>query len=143
MADLLDRQHADAALALLRADTSLTVYPDAEGNIPPVGARADRYVLVYWTISRPRTAEGNAIDGRSQVWTTTWYTHAVGPNAYSSQAVAMRVNRALADQLPTIAGRSVNPITQTAENPPTPSRDEETGAAVFDTAVAYEMVTSA
>lgn len=140
MADLLDRQHIDAGMNLLRADTELTVYPDAEGNVPAIADRPDHYLMVYATISRPRTADGNALDGRSRIWTTTWYTHAVGPNANSSAAVAMRANRALLDQRPTIAGRSVNPISQATETPP--GRDKSTGRTVYDTVVTYEMVTS-
>lgn len=140
MADDLDRQHIDAGMSLLRADTGLTVYPDAEGFVPKLADRPDHYLMVYATISRPRTADGNALDGRSGIWTTTWYVHAVGPNANSSAAMAMRANRALLDQRPTIAGRSVNPIAQATEQPPT--RDESTGSPVYDTVVTYEMVTS-
>lgn len=140
MADLLDRQHIDAGMNLLRADAGLTVYPDAEGDVPSPADRPDHYLMVYATISRPRAADGNALDGLSKVWTTTWYVHAVGPNHNSSVAVAMRANRALLDQRPTIAGRSVNPITQATEQPPT--RDESTGLPVYDTVVTYEMVTS-
>lgn len=139
MADLLDKQHIDAALDLLRADASLTVYPDAEGNVPPATERPDRYVRVYSTIERPRTADGNALDGRSVAWTTRWYCHCVGPNEYSAVAVAMRVNRALMDVRPTIPGRSVNMIEQEASNPPT--RDETTGTQVQDAVVVYKMVT--
>jgi hypothetical protein len=137
MADLLDKAHVDAALTLLRADAGLTVYPDAEGNTPAV--RAQRYVRVYAHIERPRSAEGNALDSRSVAWTTRWYLHCVGPNEPSATAVAMRANRALMDVRPTIAGRSCDLIEQEASNPPT--RDESTGAAVFDQVDVYTLRT--
>jgi hypothetical protein len=138
--DLLDKAHIDAALGLLRADTSLTVYPDAAGNVPAEGARADHYVLVYSTIERPRAADGNALDGRSVAWTVRWYCHCVGASSEaSSWAVAMRVNRALMDVRPVITGRACDLIEQEAANPP--SRDETTGTPVFDTVSVYRLRT--
>lgn len=139
MSDLLDKQHVDAALGLLRADTGLTVYPDPEGNVPPPDARADHYVRVYASIERPRGADGNALDGRSVAWMTRWYCHCVGLTEYSAVAVSMRVNRALMDQRPVIPGRAVGMIEQEASNPPT--RDETTGPAVFDAVTVYRLVT--
>jgi len=140
MADLLDKLHIDAGPDLARAVAGLTVYPNAEGFTPEPPDRAEQYVRFYATISRPRAADGNALNGLSTTWTTTYYAHCVGPNEYSSAAIAMLVNRALIDQRPAIAGRSVGMIGQAAEQPPT--RDESTGRAVFDTVVVYELVTT-
>lgn len=139
MADLLDKLHIDAGLGLLRADASLTVYPDAEGNVPAPDARADHYVRVYASIERPRQAEGNALDGLAVAWTVRWYCHCVGPNEYSAAAVAMRVNRALMNQRPTIAGRVTNLIEQESDAPPDP--DNSTGVEVMDAVAVYRLMT--
>lgn len=139
MADLLDKAHMDAALSLLRADTSLVVYPDPEGNTPDPAARAQRYVRVYTAIERPADAPGNALAGASATWTVRWYCHAVGPNEYSAAAVAMRVRAALLDVRPAIVGRSCGLIRQEAGNPPT--RDESTGVAVMDAVSVYRLTT--
>lgn len=139
MADLLDKLHVDAALDLLRADASLTVYPDPEGNTPDPPARADHYVRVYTSIERPADAAGNNLGGTSDTWTVRWYCHAVGPNEYSAVAVGMRARAALLDKRPTIAGRSCGLIRQDAANPPT--RDETTGAAVYDAVSVYRLTT--
>lgn len=139
MADLLDKAHMDAALSLLRADTSLAVYPDTEGNTPDPAARAQRYVRVYTAIERPADAAGNTLDGKSGTWTVRWYCHCIGPNEYSAAAVAMRVRAALLDVRPTIAGRSCGFIRQDSAAPPT--RDETTGQAVMDAVVVYRLTT--
>lgn len=137
--DLLDKLHVDAGLGLLRADTGLVVYPDAEGNTPAEGSRAKSYVRVYSYIDRPRTADGNALDGLSSAWTVRWYCHSVGANEYSAVAVGMRVNRALMDVRPTIAGRACGRIEQETAQPPT--RDEATGTTVFDLIAVYRLIT--
>ncbi|HEY9414791.1 MAG TPA: hypothetical protein VIQ30_08550 [Pseudonocardia sp.] len=140
MADLLDKEHVDAGLELLRADTDLVVYPDEEGNTPAPADRADQYVRVYWTIARPPDGTGNALDSRSSTWVVRWYCHCVGPNEYSSGAVAMRVARALLDQSPPITGRSCGRIDQEAETPPT--LDKSTSRPVFDTVLVYNLITT-
>lgn len=142
MADLLDKAHVDAALTLLRDDAGpppLVVYPDVNGNTPAEGSRAKSYVLVYSYIERPRAADGNGLDGRSVAWTVRWYCHCVGPTENSATATAMRVNRALMDVRPVIAGRSCDLIEQEAAQPPT--RDETTGTPVFDHIVVYRLRT--
>lgn len=139
MADLVDKAHIDAGLNLLRADTSLVVYPDADGNTPAPAARAQRYVRVYASIERPRAIDGNALDGLSVAWTVRWYCHCVGPNEYSAAAVAMRVNRALMDKRPAITGRSVGLIEQESDSPP--ARDESTGSEVIDAVAVYRLTT--
>jgi hypothetical protein len=139
MADLLDKLHVDAGMALLRADTSLNVYPDAEGNTPDPPARADHYVRVYVSIERPADHPNNDMAGTSDTWTTRYYVHAVGPNEYSATAVGMRARAALLDVRPTIAGRSCGLIRQDAANPPT--RAETTGTPVFDAVTVYRLTT--
>lgn len=139
MADLLDRLHVDAGLGLLRAVSGLTVYPDAEGNVPALSARADRYVYVYPHIERPEEADGNALDGLSVRWVVRWYCHCIGTNAYSATAVAMLVDRALLNQRPAITGRAVGIIRMEAGNPA--NRDETTGTTVFDLLNVYKLET--
>lgn len=139
MADLLDKLHMDAGLGLLRADTGLTVYPDAEGNTPDPHARADHYVRVYTAIERSAEHPNSTLAGTSDTWTVRWYCHCVGPNEYSATAVAMRVRAALLDVRPVITGRSCGLIRQEAGNPPT--RDEMSGATVEDAQVVYRLVT--
>lgn len=138
MADLLDKLHIDAGLGLLRA-AGLTVYPDPEGNTPAPAGRAQAYVRVYTSIERPVDSPGNSMGGASNTWTVRWYCHCVGPNEYSSAAIAMRVRAALLDQRPTIVGRSCGLIRQ-ADAYPT-NRDETTGTPVMDTAVVYRLTT--
>jgi hypothetical protein len=139
VADLLDRLHVDAGLGLLRADTSLTVYPDPEGNTPVPASRPHAYVRVYSYIERPSEHPNNALDGASATWTVRWYCHCVGPNEYVATAVAMRTRAALLDVRPTIAGRTCGLIRQEAANPPT--RDETAGPQVMDQIVVYRLFT--
>jgi len=136
--DLLDRLHIDAGLDLLRADAGLTVYPNAEGFIPPSVTLP--YVRVYATIERPPDADGNSLAGLSQRWLVRWYCHCVGVNEYSALAIQMRVRAALLDQQPTIAGRICGRIREDQALPP--NRDETTGSAVFDAIVIYRLMTT-
>lgn len=141
MADTLERDHIDAALGLLRADAGLTVYPDAEGNVPAIVA--DHYVRVYTSIERPTGVSGasNKLTGSSDTWVTRYYCHCVGPNEYSCAAVAGRVRVALLDVTPmTVPGRICKPIRQEADNPA--NRSEATGETSYDRLVVYAMRTS-
>lgn len=137
MADLLDQLHIDAAMDRLRADGSLTVYPDAEGLVPL--APSPPYVRVYTAIERPADASGNDLGGSSGTWTVRWYCHCVGATEYAAAAVAMRVRSALLDVRPTVAGRACGPIRQDAGQPTT--RDESTGIAVYDRVDVYRLTT--
>lgn len=138
MADLLDKLHVDAGLDLLRADGSLTVYPNAEGHTPanPVPP----YVRAYVAFDRPADAGGNALIGLSSTWTVRWYLHCVGANEYAATAVGMRVRAALLDQRPTIAGRNCGLIREDSAN--VPIRDSSTGVEVFDYLVIYRLQTT-
>lgn len=137
MADLLDQAHVDAGMALLRADTALTVYPDAEGNVPTLLAAP--YVLVYAAIERPAGADGCALDGLSSRWDVRWYTHSVGATEYAAVAVAMRVRAALLDVRPTITGRMCGLIRQEAAQPAT--KDESTGTPIWDVTQVWVLST--
>lgn len=138
MLDLLDLQHINAGLDLLRADTGLVVYPDAQGFTPALPAA--QYVRAYATIERPADALGNSMAGISQQWTVRWYCHCIGANEYSSIAVGMRVRAALLDVRPVIAGRNCGLIREDQAMPPT--KDDSTGLAVFDAVAVYRLSTT-
>jgi len=142
VADTLEAAHIDAVLNLLRADASLTVYPDAEGFVPLERDRADHYVVVYTSIERPPGIAGasNKLTGRSDTWIARYYCHCVGPNEYSAAAVAGRVRVALLDVTPVMAGRTPTPIRQDGDQPPT--RDDSTGGPIYDRVVIYRLRTS-
>jgi len=138
MPDLLDLQHINAGLDLLRADAGLVVYPDAQGFTPALpGAQ---YVRAYATIERPADAFGNSLAGVSQQWTVRWYCHCIGANENSSIAVAMRVRDGLLDKRPVIAGRNCGLIREDQAMPPT--KDDSTGLAVFDSQLVYRLITT-
>lgn len=137
MADLLDQQHVDAGLSLLRADALLTVYPDSEGFTPVNPALP--YVRVYTTIERPADSPGNALDGRSAEYVTRWTVHCVAANENAAVAVAMRVRAALLDVRPTIAGRNCGLIRQ--DQAVAPFADDSTGTRVYDAVNVYKLVT--
>lgn len=139
MADNLEAIHVNAGLDPLRAE-GLTVYPDADGNVPLARERAQEYVLVYVSIERPTGGASNRINGGSDTWITRYYCHCVGPNYYSAGAIAGRVRTALLDVTPVMAGRTPTPIKQDADQPP--QRDDSTGTAVYDQVVVYRLRTS-
>lgn len=141
MTDLLDQNMHDAFLALLAADTSLTVFDgqvtnaeiSAGGPVPP-------YAVVYFRVARPSDDLNNAVDGRSRVVRPTWTVHAVGGNAMASRAVAERVRTQLLDVRPTVAGftGAVGPIRMAEPLPPRP--DETTGQQVMDSITEYWLL---
>lgn len=139
MADNLEAVHMNAGLDLLRA-AGLTVYPDADGNVPLARDRAETYVLAYVSIERPTGGASNRINGDSDTWITRYYCHCVGPNEYSAGAIAGRVRVAMLDVTPAMAGRTPTPIRQDADQPT--QRDESTGTAVYDRVVVYRLRTS-
>jgi hypothetical protein len=141
MADNLDQLHIDAALDRLRADVGpppLVVYPDPEGEVPD--EISPPYVRVYTSIERPSDGTANALEHRSVTWIVRWYAHCVGTSEYTATAVAMRVNRALLDVAPAIAGRSCSQISQEAAQPT--KRDDSTGTTVYDRVDVYVMASA-
>lgn len=127
------QDHADAALALLRAAPGLpplAVYPDEDGVVPD--GLAPPYVRVYITVQRP---DGTDLSGQSDIAECRVYTHSIGANDVAARAVADRCADALLDVTPTVAGRVCWPIRHEASLPP--RRDEETGPVVIDQADTY------
>jgi len=138
MADLLEQQHIDAGLALLRADAGLTVYPNAEGFVP--ASPAPPYVRVYTHIERPVDATGNALTGLSATWRVRWYLHCVGATEYAAAAVQMRVRTQLLDVRPAIPARNCGLIREESSSPPV--RDTSTGVDVMDALAVYGLTTT-
>jgi hypothetical protein len=139
MSDLLDKLHADAGLSLLHGvcDVLSPPIPVYDGVVPAQAARP--YVLVYTEISRPRLADGNALDGKSATFLVRWYCHCVGETAAAARAVGMEVRTALLDVRPTIAGRACDMVRQDVVQPPT--RDETLGYPVMDEVQVYSLAT--
>ncbi len=109
MADYGNLQaHADAILALLRADSSLTVYPPSGGGNTTVPAGTPTpYVVVQVIADRP---DGGRLQHLSTRMRVRAYCQCVGANDIAARAVSQRVCDALLDKRPTITGRSVYPI---------------------------------
>lgn len=128
--------HADAVLGLLRADTLLTVY---DGKVT---GTADHYVLVYTYRQLPGgllTPDKTALTGVTSTVEMQFYCHCVGADAIAARAVQGRVENALSDVTPSVAGRACFPI-RWAEGSQA-QRDEETLATVFDNVDVYSLVT--
>jgi hypothetical protein len=130
--DGLDQALANAGLALLTADTSLTVYDGSvpTGAVPP-------YVVVYTSVEWPPGAPGDALDGLAGSPTVRWYCRCVGGNEVACRAVAQRVRTQLLNQRPTIAGLNLGLIRHEAGPPP--GRDETTGSVVMSALNVYRL----
>lgn len=134
MTDGLDVALAAAGIALLVADTSLTVISD---GVVPAGQQPP-YVRVYAHVEWPAGAEGDALDGLSGSPTVRWYCHCVGANDLAARAVTQRVRTALLNKRPVVAGMDVGMIRFDSGAPPT--RDESTGVLVMDAVVVYRLL---
>jgi hypothetical protein len=140
--DGYDQALANAGLALLAADTSLTVYP---GGVPDPTPNPP-YVVVYCTVEWPAGAEGDALDGLSGSPTTRWICHCVGGGSgatpaaaeKAARAVAQRVRTQLLNQRPVVAGLDLGMIRQ-EPGAGVPTRDETTGVPVMDLVVTYRL----
>jgi len=114
-----EQDHADAMLALLRAESSLTVYPAATGgpSTVPNGALPP-YVSVHFVSEH---LDNNNLTTLSTRTRTRAYAHCVGANDIAARAMTAKVRDAWLDVVPVIAGRSVYPIRheQTREAQPT------------------------
>lgn len=128
--------HADAVLGLLRADTSLTVY---DGKVT---GTADHYVLVYTFRQLPGgllSQDKTPLTGATTTVDMQFYCHCVGADAIAARAVQGRVENALSDVTPAVAGRACFPIRWVEGSQA--QRDEATLATVFDHVDVYSLVT--
>jgi hypothetical protein len=143
MTDGLDAALAAAGVALLQADTSLTVY---RGGVPSP-TPTPPYVVVRTTVDRPSDDPDNSLDGLSKVWLTRWFCYCVGggPGAtvdaaeVAALAVAQRVRTQLLDAQLTIPGLSCGLIRWEQSNPPQ-SPDETTGFPVREAVEVYRLL---
>lgn len=129
------QDHADAFLALLRADAGLTVYDGAA----PTGA-APPYVLAYILRETPDgllAPDRVPLTGRSMAANLMAYCHCVGGNATAARAVAARVEAVVLDVTPVVTGRVCWPIRWREGSPP--RRDEDTGPLVMDLVDVYSF----
>lgn len=130
------QDHATAVLDLLRADTALTVYDGI------VTGTADHYVLVYTFRQQPggdTAPDKTALTGDSSTVDMRFYCHCVGTDAVAARAIQARVQTALLDVTPTVAGRACFPIRWVEGQQA--RRDEDTLASVFDAVDVYSLVT--
>lgn len=113
----------DAVMALLEAESTLTVYPDGppDRSLPP-------YVTAWLSVDRE---DAEYLDGGT---TRVWWrltTHSVASSRRGSLQVADLVRRALLDQRPVVEGSEFSRVKHDNGRPP--SDDESTGAKVLDT----------
>lgn len=136
----LERQFADAGLNLLRADTDLTVYPDAEGFVP---AQVDPpYVRAYTSTGWPKEGDANALDGQSVTATARWYINCVGATEPACQELAGRVRTQLLNASPAVAGRSNGLIYFESDSGEQPQRTELGGSPLYVLTVVYAMLSA-
>lgn len=126
--------HTDAVLGLLRADSLLTVY---DGRVT---GTADHYVLIYTFRQLPGgllAPDKTGLDGATTTVDMRFYCHCVGADAMASRAIQGRVETALSDVTPLVAGRSCFPLRwvegQQAQ------RNEETLTEVVDNIDVYSL----
>lgn len=120
---MADDPHAVAILDLLYADTVLRVHDGAIGEQEP-----DKpYVVVHFSVQLSR---GDDLTHGSRERKTRATIHSVGETAASARITSQRVENALLDKRPVIAGRICWPIEGEYTQPPI--RDEYTGVAVYD-----------
>lgn len=120
---MADDPHAVAYLNLLAVDTVLRVHDGSVTDTDPPRP----YVVVYFT-GLPKL--GDDLTGMSTETDARAYCHCVGETAASARIVAQRVEDALLDKQPVIAGRVVWPIRAEWNQPPI--RDEYTGVPTQD-----------
>jgi hypothetical protein len=129
------QDHADAFLALLRADAELTVH---DGAVPDDGDPP--YALVYFYVETPDglvAPDKVPLTFNSDVLECWGYVHCVGANAVRARAVSGRVRSALLNKTLVIAGRECFPIRWRQGQPP--QRDETTGPLVMDQVDVYSF----
>jgi hypothetical protein len=97
-------------------------------------------VLAYQYILRPPDAEGNALAGRSQSWTTFSTFHCVGTTPRAAAAMQMTVRAALLDRVPTVAGRVCGPLREDQCLPV--QKDDTSGTDVYDAVCVYRFTSN-
>lgn len=135
--------HADAVLALLYAETRLTVFPAAEPG-PRVAPNkvAPPYVTVHFASIRPKSGR---LTMRSTAMRMRIYAHCSGATDASARVTADLVAGVLLDAIPTLPGRVVYPIaheTSQQDNRP-PREDESTSRLVSTLTEVYLLRTEA
>lgn len=113
---------AAAGLALLHADTHLTVYDGLVPVDPATGKLPRRPYVVLWAPPVPE-AFLDSLEGRSGWWEQILTTTVVGDNAESVRVVSRRVRDALLDVIPDVAGRTSIPIAM--DGPPLPTQADQ------------------
>lgn len=129
------QDHADAVLGLLRADSLLTVY---DGQVT---GTADHYVLVYTfrnLLGADLAPDKTALTGDTSTVDMRFYCHCVGSDAVSARAVQARVQAALLDVTPTVAGRACFPVRWVEGTQA--EHDEETLSLVVANVDVYSLV---
>lgn len=129
------QDHADAVLALLRAQPSLSVYPIPEGGIKtvPPGTQPP-YVAVHFASAR---SQAGMLHMRSIRMVVRTYCHCVGATDIGARAVSDLVAAALLDVVPVIDGRNCAPIRH--DTAPDPRVDESTGLLVATLTDVYRL----
>ncbi len=128
------QDHADAVLNLLRADALLTVY---DGQVT---GSADHYVLVYTFRQLPGgeiAPDKTSLVGDSTTVDMRFYCHCVGVDAVAARAFQGRVQAALLDVTPSVAGRACFPIRWVDGQQQ--QRNEETLGLVVDAVDVYGL----
>jgi hypothetical protein len=129
------QDHADAVLNLLRADALLTVH---DGQVT---GTADHYVLVYTFRQLPGgeiAPDKTSLVGDSTTVDMRFYCHCVGVDAVASRAIQARVQAALLDVTPSLAGRACFPIRWLDGQQQ--QRNEETLGLIVDAIDVYSLV---
>lgn len=123
----------NAGLALLAADTGLTVYDGKVGATPP-----GSYVLVYTMRMLPTgdvAPDKIRLTGQSRAVEMRLYCHCIGATAAAARGIQGRVQQQLLDVTPIVPGRTCFPIRWIDGQQS--GRDEETQRVAFDQVDVY------
>jgi hypothetical protein len=120
------QDHADAVLALLRAEDRLIVYPAEDGGptVIPNGAQPP-YLTVHFNAER--TLSGR-LNHRSTRFLMRIYLSCTGKDDVGARAVCDLAAGVLLDVKPDIPGRNCYPIRHEHHRPQTPQEDQSTGS---------------
>lgn len=145
MTDGFDQSLIAAGIALLRADTSLTVYPGGVPDLTP--AAVPPYVVVYSSVEWP-PSDADALDGVSGTPMARWIVHCLGGGVPGStpedaeiaaRAVGQRVRTALLNKRLVVAGLNLGLLRQ-EQGAGVPTRTDTTGDPVMDLIVVYRTI---